>query len=240
VTELPGDIDPLKLAAAERAAELVQDGMVLGLGTGRTAALFVAAIGKRVQLGLRVVGVATSRATERQARQLGIHLRTPDEQLHLDLTVDGADEIDPTSFNLIKGAGGALLREKLIATASARVVIVADQTKLVSQLGERFPVPVEVVAFGWRRTAVTLEQLGCRASRRERGGEPFVSDEGHYILDCRFGPIADPPALAARLKSLVGVVEHGLFIDLARTAIVGTTSGVQVYQQASDDPAVVS
>jgi ribose 5-phosphate isomerase A len=240
VTGPPGDVDPLKLAAAERAAELVQDGMVLGLGTGRTAALFVAAIGRRVQSGLRVVGVATSRATELQARQLGIPLSTLDEQLRLDLTVDGADEIDPISFNLIKGAGGALLREKLIATASAREVIVADQTKLVSRLGERTPVPVEVVAFGWRRTAATLEQLGCRASRREFGGEPFVTDEGHYILDCRFGPIADPPALAARLKSLVGVVEHGLFIDLAQTAIVGTPGGVQVYQRASGDPAVKS
>ena len=229
--ELLGDVDPLKLAAAERAAELVQDGMVLGLGTGRTAALFVAAIGRRVQLGLRVVGVATSHATELQARQLGIPLSTLDEQLHLDLTVDGADEIDLTSFNLIKGAGGALLREKLIAAASAREVIVADETKIVSRLGERSPVPVEVVPFGWRRTAAMLERLGCRASRREARGEPFVTDEDHYILDCCFGPIADPPALAARLKSLVGVVEHGLFIDLAQTAIVGTAHGVQVHQR---------
>jgi ribose 5-phosphate isomerase A len=226
-----GDVDPLKLAAAERAAELVQEGMVLGLGTGRTAGLFVAAVGRRVQYGLRVVGVATSQATELQARQLGIPLSTLDEQLRLDLTVDGADEIDPTSFNLIKGAGGALLREKLIAAASAREVIVVDQTKLVSRLGEHAAVPVEVVRFGWRRTAVVLEQLGCQAPRREREGEPFVTDEGHYILDCRFGPIVDPPALAARLKAVVGVVEHGLFIDLAQTAIVGTSHGVQVYQR---------
>jgi ribose 5-phosphate isomerase A len=232
VTALPGDVDPLKLAAAERAAELVQEGMVLGLGTGRTAALFVAAIGRRVQLGLQVVGVATSRATELQARQLGVPLSTLDEQSRLDLTVDGADEIDLTSFNLIKGAGGALLREKLIAAASASEVIVADETKVVSRLGERSPVPVEVVPFGWRRTAATLERLGCPVSRRELGGEPFVTDEGHYILDCRFGPIADPPALAARLKALVGVVEHGLFIDLVQTAIVGTAHGVQVYQRA--------
>ena len=232
MTALTGDVDPLKLVAAERAAELVQDGMVLGLGTGRTAALFVAAIGRRVQGGLRVIGVATSQATEQQARQLGIPLSTLDEQSHLDLTVDGADEIELTSFNLIKGAGGALLREKLIATASAREVIVADETKLVRRLGERSPVPVEVVPFGWRRTAARLEQFGCPVSRRELEGGPFLTDEGHYILDCRFGPIADPPALAARLKSLIGVVEHGLFIDLAQAAIVGTPQGVQVYQRA--------
>jgi ribose 5-phosphate isomerase A len=229
VINAQADVQLLKQAAAERAAEYVEDGMVLGLGTGRTAALFVAEVGKRVRAGLRVVGVPTSRITEQQARQLGIPLSTLDEQPRLDLTIDGADEIEPSALMLIKGAGGALLREKLVAAASSREVIVADQSKLVSRLGERCPIPVEVVRFGWRRTADALERLGCQAPRREANGEPFVTDEGHYILDCRFAPLADPPALAVAIKSIVGVVEHGLFINLAQTAIVGTPGGVRVY-----------
>jgi ribose 5-phosphate isomerase A len=229
VTESGGQLHGLKAAAAARAVEYIEDGMVVGLGTGRTAALLVAEVGRRVQAGLRVVGVPTSRVTEQQALRLGIPLSTLDQQPRLDLTIDGADEIEPRTLRLIKGAGGALLREKLVAAASDREVIVADHTKLVDQLGQRFPIPVEVVRFGWHQTAAALERLGCQAPRRESAGQPFVTDEGHYILDCRFGPLTDPPALAAAMKSIVGVVEHGLFLDLAQTAVVGTPNGVQVF-----------
>ena len=216
----------LKRAAARRAAELVRDGMLLGLGTGSTADLWLVELAARVRAGLRVSGVPTSRRTERLAQQAGIPLATLEEHQRLDLTVDGADEVERQSLNLIKGRGGALLREKLVAAASDQRVIVVDDSKLVPALG-RGPLPVEVVPFGWRQTAANLERLGCQASLRQADGRPFVSDEGHYVLDCYFGAIPEPVALAVEIKALVGVVEHGLFIELADRVVVAGSGGIE-------------
>lgn len=200
--------------------------MLLGLGTGSTADLWLVELGQRVRAGLRVRGVPTSRRTERLARQVGVPLTTLEEHQQLDLTVDGADEVERQSLNLVKGRGGALLREKLVASASEQRVIVVDDSKLVSALG-RGPIPVEVVRFGWRQTAARLEQLGCQASLRQGESGPFVSDEGHYVIDCRFQTIADPAALGAAIKALVGVVEHGLFVQLADRVVVASPSGLE-------------
>ena len=182
--------DRLKRAAALRAIEEIEDGMVLGLGTGSTAAFVVEGLAERVREGLRVVGIPTSERTGAQARGLGIPIATFAEHQRLDLTIDGADEVELGSLNLIKGLGGALLREKIVAAASRRLVIVADQEKLVDRLGANTPVPVEVTQFGWQATAEALAQLGCVPERRYGAGEqPFVTDGGNYILDCRFGPL---------------------------------------------------
>ena len=226
-----GEADDLKRAAALRALEFVRDGMVLGLGSGSTARICVEELARRVRAGLRIVGVPTSRRTEALARELGVPLTSLDDYQRIDLTIDGADEVDCQTFNLIKGQGGSLLREKLVAVVSEQEIIIADQSKLVSTLGERQPVPVEVVQFGWRRTAEALEQLGCQASLRQVEGSSFLSDEGHYILDCRFGSIEDPARLATEIKAIVGVVEHGLFIGLANRLIVAGERGVQVYER---------
>lgn len=224
--------DP-KLAAARRACDLVEDGMRLGLGTGSTAAFFVAALGQRVAAGLNVVGVPTSEATRRQADTLGIRLATLEEEPELDLTVDGADEIDP-ALNLIKGGGGALLREKIVASASRRMLVIADASKEVGTLG-RFPLPVEVVPFGLettrRRVAALLREMGFAAEpklRRRPDGSVYETDGGHLILDMALGAIPDAPALARALSGLVGVVEHGLFIGLASAALIGTESGTRM------------
>ncbi|HET6520156.1 MAG TPA: ribose-5-phosphate isomerase RpiA [Geminicoccaceae bacterium] len=226
--------DAWKRAAAEAAAALVGDGMVVGLGTGSTAAFAVAALGGRVARGLRIVGIPTSERTADQARSLGIPLTGFAEHRRVDLTIDGADEIEPQSLDLIKGLGGALLREKIVASASDRLVIVADEGKLVGRLGERAPVPVEVVAFGWEVTARRLADLGARAARRTGAdGQPFVTDGGNYILDCAFGPIEDPAGLEARLARVVGVVESGLFVGLATEAIVAGADGVQTITRRS-------
>lgn len=208
-----------KRAAARRAAELVRDGMLLGLGSGSTAELWLAELAGRVRAGLRVRGVPTSRRTERLAQAAGLSLTTLEAEPRLDLAVDGADEVERQSLCLIKGRGGALLREKLVAAASDRRVIVVDQSKLVPALG-RGPLPVEVVPFGWRQTLGRLEQLGAQVNLRQVDGRPFVSDEGNYVVDCAFGPIDDPAALAARIKALLGVVEHGLFVGLADRVVV--------------------
>lgn len=219
-----------KRAAGERAAELVRDGMRVGLGTGSTAFHFVAALGRRTADGLRVVGVPTSRATHDQARELGIPLATLDEEPDLDLTVDGADEIGP-GLALIKGGGGALLREKLVAAASRRMVVVADSSKRVDRLG-RFPLPVEIVPFGAattiRRIGAALERLGLPATAtvRSRDGAPILTDNGNPLVDLALGTIPDPDRLGAELKGVLGVVEHGLFLGLADTALIGTGSDV--------------
>lgn len=206
--------------------------MRLGLGTGSTAALFVTALGERVAAGLDIVGVPTSEATRRQADALGIRLATLEEEPELDLTIDGADEIDP-ALNLIKGAGGALLREKIVASASRRMVVIADGSKEVRTLG-RCPLPVEVVPFGLettrRRVAALLREMdldGEPVLRRRPGGRAFETDGGHLILDVVLGVIPDAPALALALSGLVGVVEHGLFIGLASAALIGTESGTR-------------
>ncbi|MBY0299497.1 MAG: ribose-5-phosphate isomerase RpiA [Methylobacterium sp.] len=215
----------LKRAAAARAVDLVQDGMRLGLGTGSTAAIFVELLGARVRDGLSVVGVPTSEATHRAAEAAGIALTTLDETPELDLTVDGADEIDG-QLRLIKGGGGALLREKIVAAASRRMVVIADGTKQVATLG-RFPLPVEVVPFGLgatrRAVAQALARAGCPGEitlRTGPDGAAFLTDGGHLILDAHPGRIPDPEALAAALAALPGVVEHGLFLGLCTGAIL--------------------
>ena len=223
--------DHLKRAAAERAAELVTDGMRLGLGSGSTAAYFVAAIGERVRGGLRVACVPTSEATREQAQREGIPLTTLDETAELDLTVDGADEVDD-DLRLIKGGGGALLREKIVASASRRMIVVADSSKHVAKLG-RYPLPIEVVPFGLtaveRSIARLLDSLGASGSmalRRAADGAPYVTDGGHFILDAHLGRIDKPNVLASTLNNIPGVVEHGLFIGLATGAILATGEGL--------------
>lgn len=223
------DRDELKRAAALRAIEEVEDGMVVGLGTGSTAAFVVEGLARRVASGLRVVGIPTSERTAAQARRLGIPIATFAEYQHLDLTIDGADEVQLGSLDLIKGLGGALLREKIVAAASERLAIVVDQEKLVERLGEHTPVPVEVTQFGWQATAVALAKLGCAPERRYAAGEqPFVSDGGNFILDCRFGPIVDPARLEREIAIIVGAVESGLFVGRSSIVIVASDTGVEV------------
>ena len=229
--------DELKESAARAALDLITDGMRLGLGTGSTASRFVAALGERVAAGLKVLCVPTSEATREQAARLGIPLTTLDETPRLDLTVDGADEIDP-QLRMIKGGGGALLREKIVATASGRMVVVADDSKLVPVLG-RYPLPVEVVRFGLMATIGLIEAIaaetGCHGGitlRPGTGEAPFVTDQGNLILDCAFGSIPEPEVLAFSLKRVPGVVEHGLFLGLADLAIVAGKSGVQALRRA--------
>jgi ribose 5-phosphate isomerase A len=222
------DRDELKRAAALRAIEEVQDGMVLGLGTGSTAAHVVEGLAARVKEGLRIVGIPSSERTAAQARRLGIPIATFAEYQKLDLTIDGADKVELGTLHLIKGLGGALLREKIVAAASRRLVIVVDQEKLVERLGEHTPVPVEVTQFGWQATAAALTDLGSMPERRYIGEQPFVTDEGHLILDCRFGPIADPAALEARIAMTVGTVESGLFVGRSSMVVVASASGVEV------------
>jgi ribose 5-phosphate isomerase A len=229
------DRDQRKREAAERALELVMPGMKLGLGSGSTAHHFVDLVGEKVKAGLDIRCVATSEATAAQAKALGIPLGTLDEIPELDLTVDGADEIDP-KLRLIKGGGGALLREKIVASASKRMAVIADSTKLVPRLGA-FPLPIEVVPFGLAATRLHVErafaELGLAGPIHLRGeSSPFITDGGHYILDCSLGAIAEPEALSQILSSIPGVVEHGLFIGLARTAIIAGDKGVEVL----DDP----
>ena len=229
--------DELKDAAARAALDLVTEGMRLGLGTGSTASRFVAALGERVAAGLDVLCVPTSEATREQAARLGIPLTTLDETPRLDLTVDGADEIDP-ELRMIKGGGGALLREKIVATASDRMVVVADESKLVSVLGA-FPLPIEVVRFGLMATIGLIEAIaaeaGCHGSitlRPGQGEAPFVTDQGNLILDCAFGSIPEPEVLAFSLKRVPGVIEHGLFLGLADLAIVAGKGGVRALRRA--------
>jgi ribose 5-phosphate isomerase A len=224
---LPPSDDELKRAAAERALELVQPGMLLGLGTGTTARHFIAGVGRLVSSGMRLTGVATSRASATQAQALGIPLLDVLER-SVDLAVDGADEID-SSLRLIKGRGGALFREKLVAEASARFVVVAEEAKLVSRLGAGV-LPVEVLPFLWQRTAARVAALG--GSWAVRGGEeaPFLTDNGNLVLDMTFGDggIADPEGLGRQLKLITGVVEHGLFCGLTSGVILAGAGGVRV------------
>jgi len=224
--------DKLKAAAAESAAARVMDGMIVGLGSGSTAALAVSAIGKRVREGLRITGVPTSEATAAQARALGIPLTTMADVSGIDMTIDGADEVEQGSLNLIKGLGGALLREKLVATATKALIIVVDSSKLVTHLGAHDPIPVEVVPFGWETTAGRLARLGATpVLRRDANIEVFVTDGGHYILDCRFQSIVSAQALAKELDHVVGVVEHGLFIGMTQEVHVASAEGVRVLKR---------
>lgn len=218
-----------KRAAGEAAAALVESGMRLGLGTGSTVYWTLGALARRASAGLRVTAVATSRATEALARELGIPLADIDAGGALDLGIDGADEVSP-ALDLIKGGGGALLREKLVALQCRRRVIVVDRSKLVPRLGAR-PLPVEVVAFGWRATAERIRSLGGEPTLRTAQGRPLVTDEGHYILDSTFGPIDDPAHLERALKGLAGVVESGLFVGLADLVLVGDAHGLETRER---------
>jgi ribose 5-phosphate isomerase A len=231
--------DAWKRQAAERAVAHVKPGMKLGLGTGSTAAHFVRLLGERVRGGLEVVAVPTSEATAELAAREGIPLTSLDAHPFLDLTVDGADEIDP-ALRLIKGGGGALLREKIVAMASDQMIVIADQGKLVGQLG-RFPLPIEVVPFGLAATRQMAElvasDVGCVGdlTLREQNGRPFLTDGGHYILDCAFGSIPEPEALAEALSFVPGVVDTGLFIGIADLVIVAGPDGVQEISSGADD-----
>jgi ribose 5-phosphate isomerase A len=228
--------DAQKRAAAARAVEFVRPGMRLGLGTGSTAKHFVELIGERVRAGLDVIAVPTSEATRADALRCGIPLTTLDETPELDLTVDGADEIGP-DLALIKGGGGALLREKIVAAASARMIVIADAGKWVATLG-RFPLPVEVVPFGAEATRRAVEKAIAALQpaapltlRRGRDGHAFVTDGGHWIMDAALGRIDDPLAVAHALAGIPGVMEHGLFIDLAHMAILGGPDGVRIVER---------
>ncbi len=227
------DLEHLKREAAARALQLVQPGMRLGLGTGSTAKHFVELLGERVRAGLEVIAVPTSEQTRELAIACGVPLTTLDQTPQLDLTVDGADEIGP-SLGLIKGGGAALLREKIVAAASSRMVVIADETKLVETLG-RFPLPIEVAPFGLASTTIAVERAiagcGCHGLvtlRRDKAGEILVTDGGHYILDAHLGRIGDPATLASALVAIPGVMEHGLFLGMAGGAVLATKDGVRI------------
>ena len=230
------DRDQLKRAAAQRAVEFVGSGMILGLGTGSTAAFVIEELAARVARGLRVVAIPTSEHTAEQARRLGITLATFGEHRRLDLAIDGADEVERASLNLIKGHGGALLREKIVAAASDRFVVVVDDEKLVDRLGERFPVPVEVVQFGWQATAAALAKLGAEPELRQTDGRAFVTDGGNFILDCRFAAIGDARRVECALNTTVGVVENGLFVGRTSTVVVASDVGVEILPRAGGSP----
>jgi ribose 5-phosphate isomerase A len=225
-----------KRAAAVRAVEFVQSGMKLGLGTGSTAIYATRRIGELLKSGelWDIVAFATSKGTLAEAVRLGIPMLSEDLPCDLDLTIDGADEVDP-EWNVIKGGGGALLREKIVAQVSRRLIIVVDETKPSPRLGTHWPVPIEVIPFGWRSQARYLESLGATYTVRQRDGGQFVTDSGNMILDCRFGPIADVRGLAAALGARAGIVEHGLFIGLTTDLIVAGAGGIQVTARAASE-----
>lgn len=225
------DAREMKIKAAAAALEHVEDGMRLGIGTGSTAEEFVRLLAEKVADGLKVQGVPTSERTARLCVELGVPLKSLDELPELDLTIDGADEIDP-QFRLIKGGGGALLREKIVAAASTRMIVIADETKLVETLGA-FPLPIEINPFGRRSTELAVGDIASRlglsgvVKLRMTRDAPFVTDGGHYILDASFGRIPDTRALSDALHAVPGVVEHGLFLGLAHTAIIAGSDGVK-------------
>jgi ribose 5-phosphate isomerase A len=223
-----------KKAAAESAAQLVQDGMVVGLGTGSTALFFIEALARRLSNErLRIAGIPTSEHTAALARELKIPLTTFAEHSRIDLTVDGADEVELGTLSLIKGYGGALLREKIVAAASDRMVVVADETKVSEKLGTLASVPVEIVQFGWQVTLKRLGALGANATLRLGADRtPLVTDGGNYIADCAFGPIENPKETAHHLDHVVGAIEHGMFLGFAREVIVGGRNGVEILKRS--------
>ncbi len=225
---MSADVDLLKRRAAERAVELVESGMIVGLGSGSTAKHALERLAEFIQTGrLRDVrGVPTSRRIEQEAQALGIPLIDLDDVVEIDLTIDGADEVDP-DLNLIKGGGGALLREKIVAQISRREVIVIDDSKLSPKLGTRWHLPVEVVPFGWRTQLRYLESLGAKVTLREVEGALFHTDQGNLILDCDFGAIENPKSLATLIKARAGIVEHGLFLSMATEVIVASAGGIR-------------
>ncbi|MFD1032543.1 ribose-5-phosphate isomerase RpiA [Metaplanococcus flavidus] len=226
--------DLYKKAAAEQAVEYVEDGMVLGLGSGTTVYWLLKRLGELVDQGLNIKGIPSSLRTEGWAKEFGIPLTDFSEVEMLDLAIDGADEIDP-DFQLTKGGGGSLVREKLVNAHAKRVIIIADGSKMVDRLG-KFPLPVEVLQFAWQRTADKIAALGATPVLREREGEVFVSNNGNYILDCAFGSIENPRALHSELKLLLGVVETGLFIDMTDKVILAGPDGAQVINKSGQNP----
>lgn len=227
------EIDELKRRVGEIAAGYIQSGMVVGLGSGSTAFHFIRALGKRWHEGQlhNIVGIPCSEFSVEVARPFAIPLGSLNDHPIIDITVDGADEIDP-NLNLIKGLGGAHLREKIVAMASKRMIVIADDRKLVDRLGTRAPVPVEVIQFAGKPLFAFLESLGARPVLREMEGQTFITDEGNIIYDCYFEAIHDPADLDLTIKSRPGVVEHGLFLNLATEAIVATATGIKHFQKA--------
>jgi len=222
-----------KEAAAKAAMQFVHDGMVLGLGTGSTALFAIRMLGERVKDGLRIAGIATSTGSEKLAAEANIPLTDFDHTQTIDVTIDGADEFDP-KLNLIKGGGGALLREKIVASASRQVVIIADSSKQVATLG-KFPLPVEVIGFAQALIARKISALGATVKLRQGAdGKAYITDEGHHILDCSFGSIADPVGLARQLSAMPGIVEHGLFIGMAGVILVSKDGAVEELRRAKE------
>jgi len=222
--------DQEKQLAAEASLRYIQDGQVVGLGTGSTATFAIRALGERVRSGLKIRGIPTSVRSRDLANELSIPLTSFEDVQQIDVTIDGADEFDP-QLNLIKGGGGALLREKIVASASKKLVIVTDSSKEVSVLG-KFPLPVEVIGFAQALIAREIADLGATATlRKDASGKVFVTDEGHHILDCRFGQIPDPAALARRLSDMPGIVEHGLFVGMASVVVMAKGSQVVELQR---------
>jgi ribose 5-phosphate isomerase A len=226
-------VDQQKALAAQKAVEFVQDGQLLGLGTGSTVWYFLEALGKRMHSeGLKIRGVATSAGTADHAMKLNIPLLGNHIPWDIDVAVDGADQVDP-HLNLIKGGGGALLREKIVARAARQFIVIVDQTKHCKRLGLPFPLPVEILPFGWSTTQRHLEQLGWASSLRQHHGQPFLTDNGNYILDLQVPGIANPGRLEAILHGVPGVVECGLFVGLTSLVITGTDQGLQLTHAAT-------
>jgi len=225
--------EDLKKQAGEKAVEYIDDGMIVGLGTGSTVEYTIRKLGKLVRDGLKIKGIPTSVHTQRIAKKEKIPLTTLEENPVIDLTIDGADEVDP-DLNLMKGGGGALVREKIIAFNSKKVIIVIDDSKIVKALGIDFPLPVEVVKFGWTSTKKTLEKIGCNVElRRVMENEPYITDNSNYILDCEFDRIAEPAQLEIDINNIPGVVENGLFICLVNQVIVGGKQGILTLDKES-------
>ena len=222
--------EKLKQLSAEQAVEVVQSGMIVGLGTGSTIHYGLLKLGEMLRNGLDIIGIPTSKQTERIASEQGIPLSTLGKHPVVDLTIDGADEVNP-NLDLIKGMGGALLREKIIAHASKRLIIIVDDSKLVEALGTKSPLPVEVLPFGWQATQLVLDQICRQSDLRCVGDVPFVSDNGNYILDCHFDSIPDPAQTELTINNLPGVVENGLFVGRAGRVVIGTASGIQVNER---------
>ena len=229
---MSSDMETHKRTAARRAADMVQSGMVVGLGTGSTATYMIERLGERVAEGLHIVGIPTSEDSARKAQKAGIPLTDFAAHRRIDIAIDGADEVQRGPLNLIKGLGGALLREKIVAQAAKKFVVIVDGSKPVDHLGERAPVPVEVISFGWECTAERLSACGAKGvkPRADRDGNLFVSDNGNMILDCTFGPIEDPEELARQIDAIVGVVEHGMFLNMASEVLVATEQGVERWE----------
>lgn len=222
----------LKEVAAREAVKYVEDGMVVGLGSGSTAKIAIKLIGEMVQAGVKIVGIPTSKESEDLGRSAGIPIGELKARSVIDLTIDGADEVDP-ALNLVKGLGGALVREKIVAAATNLEIIIVDESKLVDFLGQKVPLPVEIVKFSHEATVHLLEQLGCRCLLRTRHGERFVSDNGNYIVDCKFAKIDNPTRLETEVNLIPGVVDSGLFLGLADKVIVARKGGIEILEKES-------